>query len=233
MIKIFERELIYIWYSFGDRFVQIICFYLAGIAAVSLIGSADPSCRIEKYIKSAAPDGKGMSNGRLAVFVMAQILLDPQLVILSLALGVKPFAVRMISGILCCLAAGLLIRCFYGEKKFFDISRSACKDKDAPVPGSFLKKLLHNIRVSGPGFLGTLLVTTLILLYLPNSILAGFFEGEGALEVLKGEAVSIPLNVCGAGTVLIIRECIRCRHDHKPADALFLISVTRREICIK
>ena len=71
------------------------------------------------------------------------------------------------------------------------------------------------------------------LLYLPNPILAGFFEGEGALEVLKGEAVSIPLNVCGAGTVLIIRECIRCRHDHKPADALFLISVTRREICIK
>ena len=195
MIKILERELIYIWYSFGDRFVQIFWFWLAAMAAITLAGTAELPSKRCAFGHSVPPDPQ--RQDRAAVFLMAQILLGPETVILSMASGLKLFAVRMITSILCCLTAGLLIRCFCREKHFFEFNGSL--DKAA---GNFL----HNIRVYGPGFLGTLLVTTLILLYVPRTVLAGFFDGEGAIEVLIGEAVSIPLNVCGAGTFLIVRE---------------------------
>ena len=195
MIKILERELIYIWYSFGDRFVQIFWFWLAAMAAVTLAGTAELRYKRDTSGHSVPPDPQ--RQDRAAVFLMAQVLLGPETVILSMASGLRLFAVRMITSVLCCLTAGILIRCFCREKRFFEFNGSLNK-----ASGNFL----HNIRVYGPGFLGTLLVTTLILLYVPRTILAGFFDGEGAIEVLKGEAVSIPLNVCGAGTFLIVKE---------------------------
>ena len=64
----------------------------------------------------------------------------------------------------------------------------------------------HNILTSGPRFLGGVFLATFILLYLPRPALAAMFGGTGVWEALIGAVISIPLNVCGAGTILLLRQ---------------------------
>ena len=65
---------------------------------------------------------KGMRDDWLASFMMASILLNPQLIIYSAALGATALAVRIASCFFCGIAAGLLVYLFYKGKPFFNFS---------------------------------------------------------------------------------------------------------------
>lgn len=51
--------------------------------------------------------------------MMSSILLNPQLMLYSTALGGTALAVRLISCILCGMAAGIFVRIFFRQKDFF------------------------------------------------------------------------------------------------------------------
>ena len=52
----------------------------------------------------------GISDDWLAAFMMSSVLLNPQLIIYSAALGATALSVRIVSCFLCGIAAGLLVR---------------------------------------------------------------------------------------------------------------------------
>lgn len=89
---------------------------IVGLVFASLLGIASPLCMYGTIPICAAFSRKGIKDDFLAVFMMSSILLNPQLIIYSAALGPAMLAVRIVSCFFMGLAAGLLVHFFYCRK---------------------------------------------------------------------------------------------------------------------
>ena len=81
-----------------------------GIVPACLLGIASPLCMYGTIPIAASFYRQGMREDWLASFMMASILLNPQQIIYSAALGPVVLAVRIITCALCGMAAGLSVR---------------------------------------------------------------------------------------------------------------------------
>ena len=95
---------------------------LFGVVPACLLGIASPLCMYGTIPIAASFRKQGMREDWLAAFMMASILLNPQLIIYSAALGTTALIVRIVSCFLCGCAAGLLVFAFYQKKDFFDFT---------------------------------------------------------------------------------------------------------------
>lgn len=93
---------------------------LLGIVAASALGIASPLCMYGTIPIAASFSKGGMKDSWLAAFMMSSILLNPQLIVYSAALGGTVLAVRIVSCFLCGITAGLLLHFFYKDKSFFN-----------------------------------------------------------------------------------------------------------------
>ena len=84
-----------------------------GVVPASLLGIASPLCMYGTIPLAAGFSRYGISDDWLAAFMMSSVLLNPQLIIYSAALGTTALAVRIVSCFLCGIAAGLLVRFVY------------------------------------------------------------------------------------------------------------------------
>ena len=81
---------------------------LFGIIPACVLGIASPLCMYGTIPIAASFRKQGMREDWLAAFMMASILLNPQLIIYSVALGITVMSVRIITCFLC----GSVIRAF-------------------------------------------------------------------------------------------------------------------------
>ncbi len=86
---------------------------IVGLIFASALGIASPLCMYGTIPICAAFSRKGIRDDFLAAFMMSSILLNPQLIIYSTALGVPLLVVRLASSFACGIVAGLLVRAFY------------------------------------------------------------------------------------------------------------------------
>lgn len=89
-----------------------------GIFAASILGIASPLCMYGTIPLAASFSKSGIRDDWLAAFMVSSILLNPQLIIYSTALGTVAITVRILSCFLCGVAAGFLLRWFYKGKDF-------------------------------------------------------------------------------------------------------------------
>lgn len=93
-----------------------------GVVPASLLGIASPLCMYGTIPIAASFSRHGMRHDWLAAFMMSSVLLNPQLLLYSTALGGIAMAVRLISCTVCGIAAGLAVHITYGRKPFFDFT---------------------------------------------------------------------------------------------------------------
>lgn len=182
---------------------------LFGIVPACLLGIASPLCMYGTIPVAASFSRQGMRHDWLASFMMASILLNPQLVIYSAALGTKVLTVRIVSCFLCGCAAGLLIHAFYREKSFFDFSgfeERASRDTHPNILIRYLLNVGRNIRATGPYFLIGILLSALFQRYVSQGRMVSLFGGDEAWGVLMAATVGVPLYACGGGTIPLLRE---------------------------
>ena len=152
---------------------------------------------------------QGMREDWLAAFMMTSILLNPQLIIYSAALGTTALAVRIISCFLCGIAAGILVRLFYKDKEFFDFSgfdEPKSRDTDPNVFFRLIKNIGRNIKATGPMFLLGIFLSALFQRYVPQDLMVKFFGGNEAWGVLMAATIGVPLYACGGGTIPLIQQ---------------------------
>ena len=82
---------------------------LLGIVPACLLGIASPLCMYGTIPIAASFRRQGMREDWLASFMMASVLLNPQLIVYSAALGKRALIVRIAACFLCGCAAGLLV----------------------------------------------------------------------------------------------------------------------------
>lgn len=177
--------------------------------AASALGIASPLCMYGTIPIAASFSRGGMKDDWLAAFMMSSILLNPQLIIYSAALGGTVLTVRIVSCFLCGIVAGLLIRFFYRDKPFFNFTgfdEPANRDTDPNVIVRYLKNLWRNVKATGLYFLIGVLLSALFQRYVPAEAMAALFGGNEALGVLMAATIGVPLYACGGGTIPLLQQ---------------------------
>lgn len=179
-----------------------------GIAVASALGIASPLCMYGTIPIAASFSKSGMGDDWLAAFMMSSILLNPQLIVYSAALGRTALAVRIATCFLCGIAAGLLLRIFYKNKPFFNFTgfeEPKSRDTDPRLPLRFLKNLGRNGKATAPYFLLGIVLSALFQRYVPAQTMTALFGGNEALGVFMAATIGVPLYMCGGGTIPLLQ----------------------------
>ena len=181
---------------------------ILGVFIASALGVASPLCMYGTIPLAASFSESGMEDDWLAAFMMSSILLNPQLILYSMALGRAALAVRILSSFLCGGLAGLMIRWFYRDKGFFSFngfSGPANRDADPNPLLRFLKNLGRNLRATGPMFLLGVVLSALFQRYVPAEFVASLFGDNEGFGVLMAATIGVPLYACGGGTIPLLQ----------------------------
>lgn len=182
---------------------------LFGIVPACILGIASPLCMYGTIPIAASFSEKGMRDDWLASFMMASILLNPQLIIYSSALGRNALIVRLLSCFFCGITAGLLIHFFYNEEKFFDFTgfyETVNRDTDPNIFLRYVKSFGRNVKATGLWFLIGILLSALFQRYVPAEGFARLFGRRNGFGVLMAATIGVPLYVCGGGTIPLLQQ---------------------------
>lgn len=181
---------------------------IAGIVASSALGIASPLCMYGTIPIAASFSKGGMRDDWLAAFMMSSILLNPQLIIYSAALGQTALIVRIVACFLCGSLTGVLVRVFYHRQSFFNFSgfeEPKNRDTDPSLLLRFLKNLGRNVKVTGGWFFMGIVLSALFQRYVPADLMADIFGGNQAFGVLMAATIGVPLYACGGGTIPLLQ----------------------------
>lgn len=181
---------------------------LVGIVPASLLGIASPLCMYGTIPLAASFSRSGMRDEWLASFMMCSILLNPQLIIYSTALGTTALAVRIVSCFICGIAAGLLIRFLCRGKPFFNFAgfdEPHNHDTDSNPFVRLIKNIGRNIRATSFYFLLGIFLSAVFQRYVPEDMMTAFFGGNEAFGVLMAATIGVPLYACGGGTIPLLQ----------------------------
>ena len=202
-VSVFLKERIHgTFRALGERKLGVL-----GIFVASMLGIASPLCMYGTIPIAASFSKSGIRDDWLAAFMMSSILLNPQLIIYSTALGTVALTVRILSCFLCGVLAGLLLRQFYKGKRFFDFSgfeEPKNKDTDPNLLIRFLKNLWRNIKATGLYFLFGIVLSVLFQRYVPAGWISGLFGENEGFGVLLAATIGVPLYTCGGGTIPLL-----------------------------
>ena len=208
LISVFAKGRIFQW--FGA--LQKKKLGVLGLIPASILGILSPLCMYGTIPIAGTFSQKGMKDGWLAAFMMSSILLNPQLIAYSAALGGTVLAIRIVLSFLGGILAGLLVTLFFpstGTGTFFNFSglnRTAGRDTHPNPILRLLKNILRNIRATGPYFLLGILLTACFQRYVPEKWFVSLFGTSRAFGVLSAAALGVPLYACGGGTIPLLHD---------------------------
>ena len=180
-----------------------------GVIPASLLGTLSPLCMYGTIPIAASFSRQGMRDDWLAAFMMSSILLNPQLMLYSIALGGQALAVRLVTCIFCGILAGLLVHFLWGKKEFFRFDGFAPgpgRDTDPDLFLRFFKNLGRNVRATGPYFLIGVLLSALFQRYVPADAFASLFGENEGFGLLLAATIGVPLYACGGGTIPLLQQ---------------------------
>ena len=183
---------------------------LWGLIPASILGVASPLCMYGTIPIAASFSKHGMRHDWLAAFMMSSVLLNPQLIMYSTALGTTALIIRIVSCTVCGIVAGLVVHIVYKDKPFFNFEGFEPRASHDTHPNLFLRFIFNlgrNLKATGLYFLLGVLLSALFQRYVPADKFAELFgktnEGFG---VLMAATIGVPLYACGGGTIPLIRE---------------------------
>jgi len=182
---------------------------LFGVIPASLIGIASPLCMYGTIPLAASFSEKGMRHDWLAAFMMSSMLLNPQLLFFSAALGTKALAVRLVTCILCGVTAGVCVHIFYKSKPFFNFKgfgEASNRDTDSNLLWRLLKNIGRNVKATGMYFFLGIFLSALFQRYVPEDSFVNLFGSQQGFGVLMAATIGVPLYICGGGTIPLLQQ---------------------------
>ena len=203
VISVFVKEHIHgLFRKMGGAKLGVI-----GVIPASILGIASPLCMYGTIPLAASFSKSGFRDDWLAAFMMSSIMLNPQLIIYSTALGGMALAIRIISSFLCGIFAGLLIRIFYKDKPFFDFTgfdEPKNRDTDPNLFIRLLKNIGRNIKATALWFFIGVVLSVLFQRYVPAEFISSLFGKNEGFGVLMAATIGVPLYACGGGTIPLL-----------------------------
>lgn len=203
VVSVFAKDHIHgLFRSIGNRKLGIL-----GIPVASALGIASPLCMYGTIPIAASFYKSGMKDDWMAAFMMSSILLNPQLIVYSAALGSAALSIRIVSSFICGTAAGLLVRWFYKERQFFNFtgfSEPKSHDTDPDLLLRLVKNIGRNIKATGLWFLLGVVLSAVFQRYVPSDAVGRLFGKNEGFGVLMAATIGVPLYACGGGTIPLL-----------------------------
>lgn len=180
-----------------------------GVIPACLLGIASPLCMYGTIPIAASFANKGMREDWLAAFMMSSVLLNPQLIVYSMALGKTAFVIRLVTCFICGIGAGLLVSLFYRNRKFFSFYKfeeRGSHDTDSNLFLRFIKNVGRNIKATSGYFLIGIILSALFQRYVPADAFVSLFGGNEGFGVLLAATIGVPLYACGGGTIPLLQD---------------------------
>lgn len=178
----------------------------SAICGAAVLGAASPLCMYGTIPVVAAMGRKGVSQHVLAAFMVSSVMINPNLFIVSFALGTPIAITRLLVSIMAGITAGLLSMLFI-KKELMDYHsipekiRTACS---SPAK-KFFVDLDKMIKMTFPYMLFGFALTALVERYVPDAWFAGLFGNNSPWGVLLAAATGVPIYLCGGGTIPLLR----------------------------
>lgn len=207
LVSVFAKEKIHaLFEALKEKKLGIL-----GIIPASLLGIASPLCMYGTIPIAASFSQKGMREDWIAAFMMSSILLNPQILFYSAALGTGALVIRFTVCFLCGIASGIVIKFCFKNKSFFNFSgfngENANRDTDPNPLFRFLKSFARNVKATALFFLAGIALSALFQRYVPPQDFARLFgSGNRGFGVLMAATVGVPLYVCGGGTIPLLQS---------------------------
>ena len=193
-----------------------------GIAA--FLGLVSPLCMYGTVPIIAALGRKGVPQHLLAAFMISSILLNPNIMFFSLALGAGVAMTRLALSFFSGVLAGGLVLLLFRNKALFAMERFAPREEKRKK--AFFLDLFKAFRITAPYLLFGITLAAWFERYVPPDLVAGMFGERRGLGVLFATTVSIPLYVCGGGTIPLIRAWMQAGMGTGDAMAFMLAGPT-------
>jgi uncharacterized membrane protein YraQ (UPF0718 family) len=178
-----------------------------GVIPASLLGIASPLCMYGTIPIAASFAEQGMEEDWIAAFMMGSILLNPQLLMYSVALGPTALIIRFVFCFLCGTAAGLCVRFFCKNTRFFTFTRfgeGSNHDTDPNLFLRLLKNIGRNIKATALYFIIGIALSALFQRYVPPDAMAQIFGRRRGFGLLMAATIGVPLYACGGGTIPLL-----------------------------
>ena len=202
-----------------------------GLLPASLIGLISPLCMYGTIPVAASFAQKGIREDWLAAFMMSSVLLNPQLLIYTAALGWPALVIRIVSCLLCGMVAGFCVGRFWKNRSFFNFKGFSGPDRrdDDPIMARRLAKILwRNTTATGGYFLLGILLASAFQAYVPAEGFGRLFGHGSAVGVLMAATVGVPLYVCGGGTIPLLHSWIQSGMGLGAATAFMITGPTTK-----
>lgn len=200
-------------------------FGMLGVIPASILGVVSPLCMYGTIPIVASFSRQGIPHDWLAAFMMSSVLLNPQLILYSAALGQMALIIRIIACLFCGMVAGLLVRLCYRDKPFFDFTamqEPTNRNTDPSPMLRLLKNIWRNVRATGLYFFAGILLSTLYQRYVPASVAMNLFGGHNGFGVLMAATIGVPLYACGGGTIPLLLNWLQSGMSMGAATAFML-----------
>jgi len=183
-------------------------FGILGIIPAALLGIASPVCMYGTIPVAAALAQEKVPESWLAAFMMSSILLNPQLFLLSFALGPTVALIRFTFCVLGGICAGLLVHFFFRNSSFFTFSEfgeDSCRDIDPDMRIRLAKNIYRAVVITAPYLLLGILLAAVYMVYFPQDLIISLFGGGSASGVVLATALGIPIYICGGGVIPLLK----------------------------
>jgi uncharacterized membrane protein YraQ (UPF0718 family) len=178
-----------------------------GIIPAAILGIISPLCMYGTIPVVAALARKKVPQDWLTAFMVCSILLNPQLFIYTLALGLPTALLRLFVCFLTGITAALLVYFFFRKVSFYTFIGFAEHESHDTDPNMFLR-LLKNIgrafRITAPYFLIGIVLTAVYQTFFPIDMAQKIFSWNPGFGVLFAAALGVPLYACGGGNIPLL-----------------------------
>jgi uncharacterized membrane protein YraQ (UPF0718 family) len=182
-------------------------FSFAAVCVASALGIASPLCMYGTVPLVASLGRKRVPSYILAAFMMSSIFLNPNLFLMSFALGVPVAMARLITCTLGGIVAGVVVWLVWKDKSPFRFD--SFEGEYLKKKRTLLRDLLRAFQVTAPYFFFGVLLTALYDRYFPREWMSALFGGNQAMGTLFAASLSIPLYACGGGAIPLMLAWMR------------------------
>jgi len=182
-------------------------FSFTALCLFAALGIASPLCMYGTIPLIASLGKKNVPEYLLASFMICSILLNPNLLIMSFALGGNVAILRLCVSLFLGLLAGIIVYIFYRKKTLFTFD--AFETNTGKKKRVFWRDLIKALRITAPYLFVGILLTALYDLYFPKQFMNTIFAGNRAMGSLFAMSLSIPLHACGGGAIPLLLAWMR------------------------
>lgn len=208
------------------RFLRKMKVPLFGAVLASFLGAFSPVTLHAAVPVILVAARMNVPEDILISFMIASVLINPNIVIFSLVLGGEIAALRLGLSILAGTLGGFLAKHLFKHETLF---RADILEKENPAAGTgssgrkiFFCTLYRSFRKTAPYLLLGFILTALFEKYVSLEVLKFLFLGNRALGVLFASSMGVPFYYCGGGTIPLINAWLNAGMSTGAAMAFML-----------